>query len=229
MADAIKTIGFGGVNCYLLAAGDGFLLIDTALATKRDALDTALARAGCVPGRLKLIVLTHGDVDHAGNAAHLRKSYGAQVAMHAHDVPMVETGDTDWGRKPTPDRLTMTGRFIRVSGKALEYSRKGSTLETFTPDLLVDDGYDLSGYALDARVLHLPGHSRGSIGVLTSAGDLVCGDLLYNWRKPSVPICDDAEAWDASMAKLRSLRVVTVYPGHGRPFPWSRVGALAVH
>ena len=65
--------------------------------------------------------------------------------------------------------------------------------------------------------------------MLTAAGDLVCGDFLYNWRKPSVPICDDADAWDASMEKLRSLRVVTVYPGHGKPFPWSRVGAPAGH
>ena len=94
MADAIKTIGFGGVNCYLLAAGDGFLLIDTALATKRDALDTALARAGCVPGRLKLIVLTHGDVDHAGNAAHLRKS----TARRSPCTPTT----SPWSRPATP-------------------------------------------------------------------------------------------------------------------------------
>jgi glyoxylase-like metal-dependent hydrolase (beta-lactamase superfamily II) len=227
MARAIRTIGLGGVNCYLLAAGDGFVLIDTGLATKRSALDTELARSGCLPGRLRLIVLTHGDLDHAGNAAHLRETYRTQLAMHADDARMVETGDTNWNRKPKPDRLTLTGRFIRVMGKVMELSRRGSTLETFTPDLLVDDGYDLGNYGLDAQVIHLPGHSKGSIGVLTTAGDLVCGDLLYNWRKPSVPICDDAEAHDASMEKLWGLHVVTVYPGHGRPFPWSRIGAPA--
>jgi lactoylglutathione lyase len=42
MTQAIKTIGLGGVNCYLLAGGDGFVLIDTGLATKRGDLDTAL-------------------------------------------------------------------------------------------------------------------------------------------------------------------------------------------
>jgi hydroxyacylglutathione hydrolase len=224
MSDAIKTLGLGGVNCYLLTAGDGFVLIDTGLATKRGALDTELARAGCVPGRLKLIVLTHGDLDHAGNAAHLRETYETRVAMHADDARMVETGNTDWNRKPKPDRLTMTGRFIRVAGTVMEFSRRGSGLETFTPDLLVDDGDDLGSYGLDAQVLHLPGHSKGSIGVLTAAGDLLCGDLLYNWRRPSVPICDDAAAQDVSMQKLQGLPVVTVYPGHGRPFPWSRAG-----
>jgi len=221
MAAAITTIGLGGVNCYLLTAGDGFVLIDTGLATKRDVLDTTLARAGCVADRLRLIVLTHGDLDHAGNAAWLRDRLDTKVAVHPDEAGMVRTGDTGWGRKPKPDRMTAAGRFIRVMGKVMEATRRGGGLEAFEPDLLVEDGFDLSGYGLDARVLHLPGHSAGSIGVLTAGGDLFCGDLLYDWRRPSVPICDDAAAWEASMAKLRGLHVTTVYPGHGRAFPWS--------
>ena len=224
MAGAITTIGLSGVNCYLLAAGQGFVLIDTGLATKRDELDASLAHAGCVADRLKLIVLTHGDLDHAGNAAWLRDRLHTKVAIHPDDAGMVETGDTDWGRKPRPDRMTMAGRFIRVAGSMMELTRRGTALETFEPDLFVEEGFDLTGYGLDAHVLHLPGHSRGSIGVLASEGDLFCGDLLYNWRKPSVPICDDAAAFEASIEKLRRLHVVTVYPGHGKPFPWSAVG-----
>jgi len=223
MTAAITRIGLGGVNCYLLKAGDGFVLVDTGLASKRDDLDERLAHAGCVADRLRLIVLTHGDLDHAGNAVWLRDRLHTQIAVHPDDAGMVTTGDTDWGRKPRPDRMTMAGRVIRVSGSLLELSRRGQALETFEPDLYVEDGFDLSEYGPDARVLHLPGHSRGSIGVLTNAGDLCCGDLLYNWRKPSVPICDDAAAWEASIDKLRGLHVVTVYPGHGKPFPWSAV------
>jgi len=223
MSGAITTIGLSGVNCYLLAAGDGFVLIDTGLATKRAELDRRLARAGCVAGRLTLIVLTHGDLDHAGNAAHLRKTSGAGIAVHPDDAGMVETGDTARNRKPKPDRMTATGRFIRVMGTAMELTRRGGALETFEPDLLVDDGYELDGFGLEARVLHLPGHSKGSIGVLTAGGDLFCGDLLYNWRKPGAPIVDDADAWEASVGRLDGLGVTTVYPGHGRPFPW---GAL---
>ena len=221
MADAITSIGLSGVNCYLLAAGRGFVLIDTGLATKRTELDTRLARSGCVADRLELIVLTHGDLDHAGNAAWLRDRLHTKIAIHPDDAGMVETGDTGWGRKPRPDRVTMAGRFIRVAGTVMEATRRGQALELFEPDLFVEDGFDLGEYGLDARVLHLPGHSRGSIGVLTGDGDLFCGDLLYNWRKPSVPICDDAAAFEASMARLRTLDVATVYPGHGKPFPWS--------
>ena len=242
MTGAITTIPLSGVNCYLLAAdgagdasgvgsdgaggtpsgaGSGrFVLIDTGLATKRAALVARLREAGCLPGTLALVLLTHGDVDHAGNAKHLRDVYGAKVGIHPDDAPMIETGDMDLGRKPVPDRVTMTGRFIRVAGTLMELTRRGDALGTLTPDLLVDEDFDLSPYGLDARVLHLPGHSRGSIGVLTASGDLFCGDLLYHWRKVSVPIMDDAAAHAASMAKLRRLDVKTVYPGHGKPFAW---------
>jgi hydroxyacylglutathione hydrolase len=206
------------VNCYLLPAGDGFVLIDTGLATKRDALESALAGAGCTPGRLRLVVLTHGDVDHAGNAAYLRTKYGAPIAMHAGDKGMVERGDTRWNRKAKPDFVTVTGRFIVVAGTLMERFRRSGSFEVFEPDLLVEDGFDLGEYGLDARVLHLPGHSKGSIGVLTADGALFCGDLLYNWRRLSTPIVYDLADQTASLEKLRDARVATIYPGHGKPF-----------
>lgn len=221
MTVAITTIGLGGVNCFLLAAADGFVLVDTGLATKRAALQERLREAGCAPDTLKLIVLTHGDVDHAGNAAFLHQAFGAPVAIQADDAGMVETGDTDWNRKAKPDHVTLTGRFIMVAGTLMELFRRGDAMETFTPDLLVDEGFDLAPYGLEARIVHIPGHSKGSVGVLTAAGDLVCGDLLYCWGKPSVPVMDDAAAHGASMAKLRGLNLKTVYPGHGKPFAWN--------
>jgi hydroxyacylglutathione hydrolase len=119
--------------------------------------------------------------------------------------------------------VTATGRFIRLMGTLVELSRRGSALETFAPDVLADDGCDLGQYGIDATIVHLPGHSPGSLGVLTAEGDLFCGDLLYNWRRPSVPIIDDAAAHAASMRKLRGLRVTRVYPGHGKPFAWAAV------
>jgi len=92
--------------------------------------------------------------------------------------------------------------------------------ERFKPDLYVEDGYDFSGSGFDAKVLHLPGHSKGSIGILTAGGDLFCGDLLENKDKPVLnSIMDDLATANASVEKLKSLKINTVYPGHGKPFP----------
>jgi glyoxylase-like metal-dependent hydrolase (beta-lactamase superfamily II) len=88
-----------------------------------------------------------------------------------------------------------------------------------TPDLELTEEFDLAAYGLAAAVISLPGHSRGSIGILTSEGDLFAGDLLENTKQPALnSIMDDHIAAQASVEKLRSLKVKTVYPGHGQPF-----------
>lgn len=198
------------VNCYLVRGGNGYILIDTGIANKRGVIEHGLANAGCRPGNLALIILTHGDFDHCGNAAYLRNTFGTKIAMHADDVGMVERGDMFWNRKP-PGVLsrTLTGLFVRLS-----------PADRFTPDVYLKDGDDLSGYGLDATVLHLPGHSRGSIGILTRSGDLFDGDLLANMSTPKFGFfIDDAAAAHASVEKLKRCAIKMVYPGHGKPFP----------
>lgn len=198
------------VNCYLVKTGDDFFLIDTGKAGQRAAVERALERAGCQPGRLRLIILTHGDFDHCGSAAYLRQKYTAPIAMHADDLGMVERGDMFWNRKPPNPLVRMlVGLLFRLR-----------EADRFKPDFFIRQGDMLSSYGFDAQVIELPGHSRGNIGLLTPDGDLFCGDLLANTRKPAVwSIVDDQQAMSASVDKLNSLPVKRVYPGHGQPFP----------
>jgi len=72
MPQEIRTIYFGWVNCYLIKSDTGYILIDTGFSTKRTDLEKKLESAGCQPGNLKLIVITHGDFDHIGNCTYLR-------------------------------------------------------------------------------------------------------------------------------------------------------------
>jgi hydroxyacylglutathione hydrolase len=214
----IETISLSGVNSYLLTAEHGFLLIDTGTPEKRSALDARLSAAGCRPGDLKLVLLTHGDYDHAGNAAFLREKYGAAVALHAGDVGRVETGDWNLGMKPKPDKFAL---LFRIVSRFI----KPGPFDVFAPDVLLEDGQSLRDYGLDATVLHLPGHTRGSTGVVTAAGDLFCGDLMDSMLgRPSLQFfIDDMTAATSSLSRVRPLATGMVYPGHGRPFKLDRV------
>ena len=209
----ITTIALAGVNAYLVRAGESFVLVDTGKPEKRTDMVAQLERAGCRRGDLRLIVLTHGDYDHAGNAAHLREEHGAGIAMHPDDAGRVESADWSLGMKAKPDKFPLLFRAVSV------FVRPGA-FDVFTPDVLVEDGWSLGDHGLDAVVVHLPGHTNGSIGVLTAAGELFCGDLMDSMLgRPSLEFfIDDMAAAEASLTRLRGLDVTRVYPGHGKPF-----------
>ena len=216
MSQEIKIINLGSVNCYLLKTGTKFLLVDTGPANKRFELTRELENAGCRPGDLNLILATHGDSDHVGNCAYVHREYGAMIALHRAEVDAVKLGDPVLNKNlPHGFRgmiLRMIVRLFRLK-----------PADCFAPDVLIDDGCNLASYGLDAQILHIPGHSHGSIGVLTSQGDLLCGDLLKNMRHPAsgFGIFDRLE-FEATIDKLIRLNIHTVYPGHGKPFAWEQ-------
>ncbi len=201
----------GSVNCYLIETGSGYILIDTGCKNNRAELVRELEDAGCEPGDLRLILLTHGDFDHTSNAAYLREKFGAKIAMHAEDSLPLERGDMFLSRQRKVNFLVRKLTSILFGfGKA----------ERCQPDFYVGEGDDLSGYGFEARVLHLPGHSKGSIGLLAADGSLFSGDLLENMDKPGITsLMDDMETGKASVERLRGMEIDRVYPGHGEPFP----------
>jgi hydroxyacylglutathione hydrolase len=213
----IRTIRVGRTNCYLLTADSGFVLVDSGTPRKRKSLDAALARAGCRPGSLRLVVLTHGDYAHAGNAAYLRDKFATKIAMHPDDSVRVERADWSWNLKPKPDRFVPLFKVVTLLGTS-------SKFDTFTPDVLVRDQESLGSYGLRATVLHLPGHTKGSIGILAGRSDVFCGDLMDSMGNPSLEFfIDDMAAARASLKRLRRLGADWIYPGHGRPFRLSRI------
>jgi hydroxyacylglutathione hydrolase len=134
--------------------------------------------------------------------------------MHCEDSGMVDRGDMFWNRKSGNSLFRMIVPVLFRFSKA----------DRFEPDLYVEDGYDFSGYGFDAQVLQIPGHSKGSIGILTASGDLFCGDLFENTDQPDLnSIMDNVAAANASVEKLKSSDITTVYPGHGKPFPMDSV------
>ncbi|MEA3239835.1 MAG: MBL fold metallo-hydrolase [Candidatus Bipolaricaulota bacterium] len=95
----------------------------------------------------------------------------------------------------------------------------------FTPDFYLEDGDRLTEYGLDVTILHVPGHSAGSIAVWTDDGAFFSGDFLENRTRPSIAtLVDDAEALKASFERVKKLDIRIVYPGHGKAFTMDEVG-----
>ncbi len=73
MNEETQHIDLGFVNAYLVKAGEGFILIDTGVPQQWARLEAVLLAAGCLPDKLKLVIITHGDIDHTGNGARLQQ------------------------------------------------------------------------------------------------------------------------------------------------------------
>ena len=83
---------------------------------------------------------------------------------------------------------------------------------------MLEEGQSLAEYGFDAEILYTPGHSKGSISVLTDGGDLICGDMFSNAWGRIIKSTDRG-----GLERLKELGVETIYPGHGGPFSLSRL------
>jgi hydroxyacylglutathione hydrolase len=211
----VNVISLDFVNAYLVKAKEGFLLIDTGLPNHRERLEKELLSAGCLPDTLKLIILTHGDWDHTGNASRLREKYHVKIAMHPGDVSQVENGVfLKRTVRPLLYKIFMTVRMLKR-----KLQKNTMSIPRFKPDILFFDNQRLDEYGLAAKVIHIPGHTPGSIGVLTDEGDLFAGDTFVNAKKPAdARIVENPAQLKNSIAALREMNIKTVYPGHGKPF-----------
>lgn len=209
MACEVITIANKIVSCYLIKTGDGFFMVDAGLPFSRGVIKKALKKAGCKPGRLKVVVITHGDYDHTANGAYLQKKYGAKIIIHKSEARAAEKGDSLSSRKTKAGKIF---RFMLWLLKPLMFSKVKA-------DIYIEGERDLTEWGIDAKIIHIPGHSMGSIGVVTKDGELFCGDLLNNSKTPKKnTLIDDVAEMDASIEKMKTLDIRTIYPGHGKPF-----------
>ena len=204
----VITIKLGMIsgNVYLVGSGDSFILIDTGLRSKRFILEKKLEEHDFESGKLKCILLTHGDFDHCGNALYLSKKFKIPVGVHTDDAIILENGDMFINRKKKNKIISII-------------TRKLMGIEKFKPDFYLDDSSNLTQYGINAKVIHTPGHSPGSVCIITSDGECFCGDLFENIKKPQInKMVDDYEEMNNSIKKIIEYDIGTIYPGHGEPF-----------
>lgn len=216
----VKVIELTFVNAFLIklpAGEDGFVLIDTGLPSHWATLEKELISAGCLPGKLKLVILTHGDRDHAGNCKKLQEKYNVKIAMHQADYSIVETGFS--GKRKRKVKSLKQRIFFLIAGLLGKMQKNKMNINKFEPDIFLKDGQSLKEYGFDGKIIHVPGHTKGSIAVLTKQGNLFVGDTMVNRKHPeTATIIENSDELNGSIDKLKKLDIKMVYPGHGKPF-----------
>ena len=204
MAD-IERIKCGNGNDYIVSDGDSSILVDTCHEEYRE-----LILGKCRMKNVKLIVLTHGHFDHIQNAAYLSDRLNAPIVMHKDDYALIR----DKLAEPLLAH-TLLGKIIMMM------SQKGfgqAKIEPFEPKTCLNDGDNLEHCGIPATIIGLPGHTRGSIGIIVGNTEIIVGDALMNIAYPTKsPLYGDRAIMEQSAAKISSLGDMTIYFGHGSP------------
>lgn len=201
----VERIRCGNGNCYVVSENENAVLIDTC---KSDSFDKILHI--CKPYTIRLILLTHGHFDHAQNAAALSQELNAPVAMHRADLELLN----DNFSQP----LRSKGLLGKIVLNASLKSFGSEKIPPFMPTVFLDEGDTLDRYGISARILHLPGHTDGSIAVDVAEEHLFVGDALMNMFYPTTSmIFHDKAAMLESAERISQLGKRTVYFGHGKP------------
>lgn len=201
----IHRIAGGNVNCYIVAHKDKAILIDTG---RKKLREKVLKK--CKDLHVNLIVLTHGHMDHCQNAAYLARTLNIPIAMSKKDRNLIPDN-----RKQSLSAKTFLGKIVlSVSLSSFEKD----TLETFEPEIYLENGDDLSKYGIDAKVVELPGHTKGSIGLMVENDKLFVGDALMNMVYPSVSLLyTDEQEMRSTANAIGESGEKTIYFGHGKP------------
>ncbi len=200
---------FGTINVpvavFLVRERDSFTLVDTGVPESAGVLVKALGEATAGQGPRR-VLLTHAHHDHAGGLNALQVAWKPQVICHRDEAPFV-TG-------------AMTYRQLEASGLAFWLGRLLMTHRGWGVKLeqLLDGGQSVAGMV----VIHLPGHTPGSVAYLhPQDGAVICGDAVMNFKgrlSGAFPFStQDPPAARAAIYRLAELDCNLLLPSHGLP------------
>ena len=189
-------------------------LIDTGASdTPRECIEPALQALDLTLSDIDVILNTHGHQDHMGGNHALLSQTQAQVYMHSEDAFLVEDLEAHMDYIWHADK--------HVLGQDLS-ARRAQFLHTVTGPSAVhrklehDEIVDL-GEDIQLRVVHLPGHSPGSIAYYWEAKQIAfVGDAVQGLgSKPGTfPLYYTARGYEHSMRRLASLGIETLALAH---------------
>ncbi len=190
---ACVTVGMFEENCYLYACPKTreAVIIDPGDEAQR-ILET-IQEHKLIP---KYIINTHGHIDHICAIDEVSEVYPVPLAIHPADLPMY-----------------IDERNAQMYGRTAPLVKR-------KPDILLKNGDRITFGTLILEVLHTPGHSPGSICLVSQPHCVFSGDTLFyrGIGRTDFVGGDHLQIEQSIRHKLYTLEDdLVVFPGHGQP------------
>jgi glyoxylase-like metal-dependent hydrolase (beta-lactamase superfamily II) len=176
-------------SVYLVDGGEEMVLIDTGAGEGYELIVDNIRSLGLKPDKLRAVIATHSHIDHIGALSQFREEFGVQVIAHELDREAIETG----------------------IGCGAEYY--GVSNQPCKVDVILrgTEGTVRCGRR-NLKVIHIPGHTPGSIAVYFDAGmRILFGQDVHG---PYFLKGSNTEQAKASLRRLADLDADILCEGH---------------
>lgn len=194
------TVGILDTNCYVVSCPKtkNTLVIDPGFDKETEA-EKIIEEINRNKLHVKYIINTHGHPDHTSGNSTMKEATGAPILIHEDDAALL--------------------------GEHAMFAAWGVTTDSPAADQLLHDGDIIQTGEISLKVLHTPGHSPGSMCLLSEDDDVIfTGDTLFagSIGRTDLP-ASSTEAMARSLKnKLMPLPDrLKIYSGHG---PTSTMG-----
>jgi len=187
------SVGMFEENCYLYACPKTREAVIIDPGDEAERILEMIQQHKVIP---KYILNTHGHIDHICAIDEVNAVYPVLLAIHPADLPMY----TD-------------ERNAQLYGRSTPLVKK-------KPDLLLNEGDQITFGTLTLEVLHTPGHSPGSICLVSQPHCIFSGDTLFyrSIGRTDLPGGNYTQIEQSIRNKLYTLEDnLVVFPGHGQP------------
>ena len=214
-------------NIWHVRGRDRDLLVDTGMGigslseAARDLFEKSLS-----------VVITHTHVDHSGGAHEFEPCMvhesEADTLRYAKDQLPLATRHWPAEILAMLEEDEPVGEYVITARPSPSFDPREHRLQPVSSVSLIGEGdiVDIGDRAFE--VLHLPGHSPGSIGLWEEAtGTLFSGDAVYDAGLLDELPGSDKELYCKTMERLLELPVRVVHGGHDNSFGRDRLREIA--
>jgi glyoxylase-like metal-dependent hydrolase (beta-lactamase superfamily II) len=203
------------VEIYLIR-GERNILIDTGIhhSPEKDILPI-LKVNGLTLSDIHLILNTHDHPDHTGGNSAIKAASGAQIYVHKDEASFLNDRERYFEFHSAPVIRALGGNLQEAKRVFLEMAGPGSVADRQLADGNTIDG----GPGVKLRVVHLPGHTAGSVGFLWEEEDILfCGDSVGGLHDAGaggkLPVIFDLLAYKRSLQRLQEIPIRSLLCAH---------------
>jgi hydroxyacylglutathione hydrolase len=179
------------VYSFMIFGTENIYLIDSGIAGSGDSIVGYILKEGAKVENIKALILTHSHPDHIGSAQYIKEISNCKVLANEIERDWIEDIDKQFNDRPVPGFNNLVIGSVKINR------------------FLYDNDIIELEKDMSLKVIHTPGHSKGSISLFESKrGVMFCGDSIL--LPGELPIYENIEDTLSSIKKLKQINDIEI-------------------